>query len=843
MKKFIATVLSLIVIISQFCIVGAQSCAPTMRIDDNEVTVTGGVRSHKAGEQVTILVLYPNKSLDDLNGDISEDVLYTNIAYTNDGGEYTFTFTLGDAEGVYKAYIRDINSSTLSELYITKNNSVKAEVSLGEVVVTGKTRSHKSDEQVNIVVLNPNKSLDDINNNVDDAILYTNAIKTGKGGEYRFNFKLGSAIGDYKIYVSDINKAELNEIFVTRESSIYAEIKTNELGNICFDYTSIPIWCTLFANADTDIEIVTDIYDNDTDKKLGTFKNDYKADEKGHMEECLNLDLSGLSKRFGYFRAECKITDKSIEKSIDKTIYFSSVNSPNGGVTNKKMGINHHWDYYDDEEYNKNIVDLFIKAGYSDFRTGLHWSNFEKNKLEYSIDKQHEKYLDFVKLKNGRLLITLSGTNSLYYDKDKDGNVISTTPNENTSFDAFGEYCYNLALYAKEYTHEYEVLNEFNMDGSYANPHGYGPDNYVKLLKKAYENIRRADPDAIVYGIDAAYVTSGYKYTTYEWIDAVMDIMKKDNACYMDALSFHIYTAGRTPEKGKKTEIVSNVRKILEKYGYGNMKIILTESGYSTDSWTEIQQAKFELRDWALLYDSVDKLYWYNAVEKDHQSPYEHYLGHIRMNESTELYQIGLPSEAKPVFLAMSNWNALLANSELVEKNITDDGSIYDYVFKTTDNNRIHMIWGISEGAVSHEFNIETGKIVKYDMYGNSEILNGDNGKYTLSVSDEPIYLKEASDIDVEFLSGNMITDKIGNLSEIAVNVNLTETVFEKHSALKVVIAEYSDGRLNGVDIKDVNMQNMSVGKKIKVDSADKISVYIWDGLKPIYKVYSIPKA
>lgn len=844
MKQILATVLSIILIVSQFIVVNAENTdkVPRVSVNNDEVTITGTVRSHKCGEQLTAIVLYPSKSLEDLDGNIADSVLYTNTTLTDIGGKYRFSFKLGETEGMYKIYIRDINNLNLSELYVCKNNSIKVEVSLGEVTVTGNIRSHKAGEPVTIVVLYPDKTLDDLKDDSDDVLFYTNTVTTDIGGGYKFDFKLGKQKGNYNIYIRDVNKTELNQLFVTRDSLIEAEVDIDDIGHICFDYAAIPIRCKLFANPNSDIEIVTDIYDTENNKKIGTVNSRHRTDKNGFLDEYLNLNLSKFSKRYGFFKAQCRITDQSNGENVTKEVKFSSANSPISGILNKKMGLNHHWDYYDDINYNENVIDLFMKAGYSDFRTSVGWGTFEEN--AYKLDKNSEEYINSVIMKDGRVLITLSGTNKLHYDRDEENKVISTTPSTEESFSAFGEYCYQLALAVKGYTHEYEVLNEFNMDGGYSNPHGYGPDNYVELMKRAYENIHNADPEAIVYGIDAAYVTENdqYIYTTYQWIDEVMRIMKEQDACYMDALSFHIYTGAAIPEKGNKQQIVKNVRDILSKYGYGDMKIFLTESGYSSDRWSERQQAKFELRDWAMLYNSVDKLYWYNAVEKNHKSQYEHNLGHIRMNEATDMYEVDLPSEAKPVFLAMSNWNALLANSELIESNVSSDNTIYDYVFKTTNDKRVHMVWGTGETSILNEFDIGASSLVKYDMYGNSQNLTSENGKYTISVSDEPVYLAEPTDIDIEFMSGDMPTNKIGSSEEISVNVNINESVFDTNSSATVIVSAYKDYVLKSVSIENVSKQNLSVSKTIKADGADKISVLIWEDLRPITNIESIYK-
>ena len=48
---------------------------------------------------------------------------------------------------------------------------------------------------------------------------------------------------------------------------------------------------------------------------------------------------------------------------------------------------------------------------------------------------------------------------------------------------------------------------------------------------------------------------------------------------------------------------------------------------------------------------------------------------------------------AKPVFVAMSNFNAIIGNGQLTAKKV--DGTRYDYLFKTQGDDDVHMLWNI----------------------------------------------------------------------------------------------------------------------------------------------------
>ena len=319
----------------------------------------------------------------------------------------------------------------------------------------------------------------------------------------------------------------------------------------------------------------------------------------------------------------------------------------------------------------------------------------------------------------------------------------------------------------------------------------------------------------------------------------------------MDALSFHMYTPNYNPEitheKYNKRAIVAKVKEIMAKYGYGDMKVLISEMGYSNMAKyddTEVRQAKYELRDFALLYNDVEAIIWYNGIQTDNQSEYEHALGHIKQGKTEGMWPVEIPYEAKPVYLAMSNFNALLANAQLVKETIVktkQNDNVYDYVFNTVDNKTVHMLWTEDK---EFEYTLEFGckSAVMYDMYGNSRNLRAEDGKYKLALSGEPVYIQENEGISVKFkTSAGVEVANLDNLEKLAIEVTKNSVEWNEDNAV-IILAAYDNGRMKILEQKAiVDDIDLYKWENVCVKDVDKIQVMLWNkNLKPLIEVKSI---
>ncbi len=136
------------------------------------------------------------------------------------------------------------------------------------------------------------------------------------------------------------------------------------------------------------------------------------------------------------------------------------------------------------------------------------------------------------------------------------------------NLDLWGEYVRRtVSRYSKDLRY-WEVWNEQNHQGFWRDtPSG---TNYVPLLKRAYEEIKKIDPElTVLYG-----GTAGVPLSFIE------DSLKAGGGKYFDAMNIHPYHWQGTPEL-MIPELV-DLQTLLKKYNVGEKPIWITEVGWST---------------------------------------------------------------------------------------------------------------------------------------------------------------------------------------------------------------------------------------------------------------------
>lgn len=784
------------------------------------------------------------------------------------------------------------------------------------VTVSGVAESRLKRKNISFLVMNPGKSITEVTPlSAKEDVCVCEQIKAGIGGKYEFKFNIGTAYGEYKIYISEETPngqigGNPTVLSVYKFAEPTAEITSDKTGHIYYngDNTDFKLNISTTPNMISQLEVnikavrldMNASGENIDGSEIVSKTENLTTGSDGKTN--LNIDLSDdFIDKFGVFKITANLTDKSSDKSISASTRFSRVNTSRGVQNmNHKMGVAQHlahgWN--NDGFYGAGqpitpkvpggadadkFYDLFADAGYYMQREELYWQLFDRGKVvkkqdgtwenqykEYKFREDQKQYFEQMKEKGLKPLIILGLENTNYYTKDDSGNYIR--PYENRLYiEAFGKYCYEAVKETLDYTDRYEILNEYNIsfnrflkkenedDWRYKYT-DIDYEEHVLMMKAAYEGAHRAAAEAgkeiTVCGIASAQIKNwndnrGY-YTfedeskskfpgnkTYEWING---ILKNGGGRYMDELSFHVYTNTYKPEQtsGDKAALVDDIKKLLEQNSCGHIPLFISETGYSTNLNadgtfvnTEVQQAKYELRDWARLYNKVSGVTWYNAIEKPQSDGYEHSLGHIKMHTSYKFtteadeekeWVSDIPYEAKRVYLAIANWNTLLANSELIQENI--NGSIYDYVFKTPDDRTVHMLWNSDDVTVNVDVTANSSGAALYDMYGNATNITPNNGVYSLAVSGEPIYLEESKAKVVFTDEGNKRIEKLNDdISVVKANVSI-DTVQTKTDSAFVIEAAY-DEKGNITDIK-TESANPNAVLSISADSASEVRVYIW---------------
>lgn len=814
-------------------------------------------------------------------------------------------------------------------------NSAPVLTTVGDTcTVSGITASRLKRTVVTFLVIAPGKDLTDVSAfNTSGAIYDLRQISAGIGGRYEYKFNMDS-YGEYKIYINEdttraenpeVNRGKLLTAYKYKEPT--GEISSDKMGHIYFngDKASFNLKVTATPNMQSDISVTAKVIRLNEDaagvnqEGATVAEKDFNCKTDLTGRETIDLDFTNeLADKFGIFKISAQIKDTAADKTATVSTRFSRVNTArNTDGMNYRMGVAQHlqngWDVTDDlgrhgyfgagkpiddrvpggadaDKY----YDLFAYAGYNMQREEIHWSIFDKGRVEtaadgtvtnkyngYGFRSDQEMYLKLQQKKGIKPLVIMGLENSKYLTKDQDGNYIR--PYNNSKYaEAYEKYCYNLVKATADYTDRYEIMNEYNigfnrfLEKDDKGIYSYKEEDFiehVQLMKAAYTGAHRAakelGKDITVYGIASAQILNYYDaygvYTfkdgtksqyagnkTYEWIDG---ILRNGGGNYMDELSFHVYTNGYIPEsyKGDKVALVNDLNKLLEQ---NNCKkpLFISETGYSTDVSTETEQAKYELRDWARLYNKITGISWYNAIEKPNSDNYEHSLGHIKMHdsytwnkeESSGTYAVDIPYEAKRVYLAMANWNTLLANSELKKENVNESNN--DYVFNTTDNRTVHMLWNSENNEATVNVNADASKAVVYDMYGNPKEVTAENGMYTVKISGEPVYLEETKvRVTFEDANGNAVLGLSSGINELYAEVDFEQNIWDElNGSGTVILAAYgADGRLLDCSVKTISQISTDKKTNVSVTDAEEVRLYIFDSttnLKPVTGYFNINK-
>lgn len=189
----------------------------------------------------------------------------------------------------------------------------------------------------------------------------------------------------------------------------------------------------------------------------------------------------------------------------------------------------------------------------------------------------------------------------------------------------FGDFCYALADRYQGQIAAYQVWNEPNLAREWGNQRP-NPAQYVELLKVCYQNIKAADPNALV--ISAGLATTGTYSDEAMPDDLFFEQMYQAGAApYFDLLGVHApgYKAppemspdevAQNPDLGGQRFFafrhVEDIRRIMEKYGDADKQIAILEMGWTTDpihpeyAWhavTEQQQADYLVRAYQYAYE------------------------------------------------------------------------------------------------------------------------------------------------------------------------------------------------------------------------------------------------
>jgi hypothetical protein len=225
-----------------------------------------------------------------------------------------------------------------------------------------------------------------------------------------------------------------------------------------------------------------------------------------------------------------------------------------------------------EEQFNDTLFNNIKDCGISRVRLFPNWARCETEAGVYNFDEFDVGVKQAQRCGLG-ITCVLGYNNPLYFDGDERGHAIETEAQQT----AFLNYVKAVVTQYKGMGFRWEFYNEIGIAEFYSPSDGQEStivNSYMTLIKSGYRTIKELDPGSEVIGGAIAQVTDKTMRIFSECCD-------QDLLNYIDGLVFHEYHNGTTIAEPVLKEHITRIRKILLKYGRGDMPIHLTEIGYN----------------------------------------------------------------------------------------------------------------------------------------------------------------------------------------------------------------------------------------------------------------------
>lgn len=422
------------------------------------------------------------------------------------------------------------------------------------------------------------------------------------------------------------------------------------------------------------------------------------------------------------------------------------------GAANDKLGVCTHFGL------NRGIKnsDLYTvrQGGIGWIRDECFWKNVEKTKGEYKIPQTFMDTVNFACDNGIDMLLVLDYGNELYMNvyNPVAENYVDYFPETDEQIEAYANYCGYMARTLKGKVDHFEIWNEPNTKRFSGRK--LTADEYVKVLRAAYNAIKEANPDACVLG---GCVTSGAKNDDNDTMcnDFLRGLFKDDVASkHMDALSIHPYILDPQVPADSKEFSFANMDFIKDVMGDYAVPIWITEVGYANansdvkNALTEEQQGAYSVRS-AIHYGAdskVEKIFLYEFIDKG--------------SDLTALtYNYGMlktDKTPKASYRMLSFANSLIGGMKFGGKAVEYGSNKNQYVgysfYKFSDNDKdVIVMW--TNGGAEYSVNAESG-----------------GGKFTAAESGGTVSLNIAAAADKKYLSAYDSYGNVIDMSELKID-------------------------------------------------------------------------
>lgn len=828
-KRTISLFVSICLMISMIIVVEAEKYNNISYTYNNGVVhLTGTIASEKSNTGVVLQVLKPGVKPNEITiMNILEKVEYDDQVYTDSNGNFVFDFSISDPLAEYPVYIRVADENEPIK-FVVCGQSLIADFNMENI-------GHIYYDPSEIPIRFDVKSYQDATSVVVDMTISDSTAMHSEVIKKQIVINIDTENKGICDYTLDLSEEEFS----------YG------VFNIKFDFTDN------FGNnviKETEFTVVNSLQNEILNNHMGTVFGFHKNDwGTYHTEESIG-DFMEIIKGAGIGNGRHGVYWRDYETG-------AVVNS-DGTVTSGTYELEEITDTIISKMTENEISPLYILyMTHGEYKELYNGSNADSTIGSVVQSEELKKYnaesigdisshlkdyvLNEISKKTG-YVNPLGGFDTLVPNVTK----LDYMPTTEKAINGFGKFAGEFAEDTQDVEY-YEIWNEPNIKSF--NVQGATPEHYAKMLKSAYVDIHNKKPDGKVVGMAVAFdysdtleVNNKTMPRAYWWMREVLENLGTEEK-YMDAVSIHIYEGASLPEAGKKSIWAEQIRELFKEYGYDNIELLMTETGYSTGTEAAIEksplrQALFAVRDYAIHGMNFDKWYWYSAVETTTGDAYEDGLGMLKSFKDSEN-----PYGAKPLYAAISNHNSLLAEAELIEAKGGDLSVPYTYIYQDINGDKVYMLWrggsAYKDGFTKTDYTINIGanNITVYDLFGNQTEESSVNGSYTLPVGGAPIYIKVKDCVNFKFSRADnekRIIKLDENITDIKATVTINQDLWEYDDAV-IVVAKYSEGRLNKCVMSNVIDEN-NYEYILNTSDSDTVKIFVWDGIDTLIPIRNI---
>ncbi len=414
----------------------------------------------------------------------------------------------------------------------------------------------------------------------------------------------------------------------------------------------------------------------------------------------------------GYY--ELTLTEKSGSTVIGTFPTTFAVVAPVALSPDSPFGAMTHCAQFDNPE----IFGLLARGNISHFRDEQYWANIETSPGVYSFPTKFTGYMSAAAAKGLTPLIALDWSHPLYdYSSGQ-----FTAPHTDNGRLGYANYSRAVLNQYGSQVPAVEVWNEYNGGTFVQGPATANkPLYYYQMLRKTHEVVKAVHPGVKILAGATVPVAHGF----------LKNVFAQGAMPYLDGISIHPY---RTSPQGIELDI-RELGELIKTYNGGQPKPIwatefsknIATAGDRPSGAPYLVQISVMMRN-----AGVERLYYYLTKENG-SFPYR---GLLRTSTAPEGKYV--PNPAFPAYATLAAQTHDWIPSGRVTTGLKT--TTYAYAMTKTGQSR-HVLWAASPATVELS---AAQPLTLVDIMGVSSTLTPQNGKVTLSLTENPCYVTGA---------------------------------------------------------------------------------------------------